>query len=82
MRKWHAEWTVSRAIIVAGRCDTLNEQLLTWSSRYKNFKCLVHNKFFEVNIYQKDPVNHIIGASTLPVRAAKLICRRENGRSK
>lgn len=57
MRKWHAEWTVSRAIIVAGRCDTLNEQLLTWSSRYKNFKCLVHNKFFEVNIYQKDPVN-------------------------
>lgn len=25
--------------------------------RYKNFKCTVHNKFFEVNLYQKDPVN-------------------------
>ncbi|KAJ4245736.1 hypothetical protein NW762_013860 [Fusarium torreyae] len=24
---------------------------------YKNFKCQTHNKFFEVNIYQKDPVN-------------------------
>ncbi|TPX14569.1 uncharacterized protein E0L32_005261 [Thyridium curvatum] len=24
---------------------------------YKNFKCEGHNKFFEVNIYQKDPVN-------------------------
>ncbi|OBT82970.1 hypothetical protein VE02_08467 [Pseudogymnoascus sp. 03VT05] len=24
---------------------------------YKNFKCLIHNKFFEVNLYQKDPVN-------------------------
>ncbi|KAI0120744.1 hypothetical protein BJ170DRAFT_688564 [Xylariales sp. AK1849] len=24
---------------------------------YKNFKCEIHNKFFEVNIYQKDPVN-------------------------
>lgn len=25
--------------------------------RYKNFKCTTHNKFFEVNLYQKDPVN-------------------------
>ncbi|KAK0701568.1 hypothetical protein B0T26DRAFT_865322 [Lasiosphaeria miniovina] len=24
---------------------------------YKNFKCDEHNKFFEVNIYQKDPIN-------------------------
>ncbi|KFX91472.1 hypothetical protein O988_07741 [Pseudogymnoascus sp. VKM F-3808] len=24
---------------------------------YKNFRCLIHNKFFEVNLYQKDPVN-------------------------
>ncbi|TGO51704.1 hypothetical protein BOTNAR_0346g00020 [Botryotinia narcissicola] len=24
---------------------------------YKNFKCTSHNKFFEVNLYQKDPVN-------------------------
>ncbi|KFY48721.1 hypothetical protein V495_01088 [Pseudogymnoascus sp. VKM F-4514 (FW-929)] len=24
---------------------------------YKNFKCDIHNKFFEFNIYQKNPVN-------------------------
>jgi len=24
---------------------------------YKNFKCRQHNKFFELNIYQRDPVN-------------------------
>ncbi|KAF2132982.1 hypothetical protein P153DRAFT_393922 [Dothidotthia symphoricarpi CBS 119687] len=24
---------------------------------YKNFKCAAHNKFFELNVYQKDPVN-------------------------
>ncbi|KAK6597669.1 hypothetical protein ACHAQE_007197 [Botrytis cinerea] len=24
---------------------------------YKNFKCTPHNKFFEVNLYQRDPVN-------------------------
>jgi hypothetical protein len=25
--------------------------------RYKNFKCDAHNKFFEVNLYQKNPIN-------------------------
>ena len=25
--------------------------------RFKNFKCAAHNKFFEVNVYQKNPVN-------------------------
>lgn len=25
--------------------------------RYKNYKCNAHDKFFEVNLYQKDPVN-------------------------
>ncbi|KAK8118095.1 uncharacterized protein PG998_006376 [Apiospora kogelbergensis] len=24
---------------------------------YKNYKCEVHDKFFELNVYQKDPVN-------------------------
>ncbi|KAL1864014.1 hypothetical protein Daus18300_007979 [Diaporthe australafricana] len=24
---------------------------------YKNYKCDSHNKFFELNLYQKDPVN-------------------------
>ncbi|KAF4627762.1 hypothetical protein G7Y89_g10397 [Cudoniella acicularis] len=24
---------------------------------YKNFKCVAHNKFFELNVYQKNPVN-------------------------
>jgi len=27
------------------------------TTSYKNFKCEEHNKFFEVNMYQKDPVN-------------------------
>ena len=27
------------------------------SCRYKNFTCTSHNKFFELNLYQKDPVN-------------------------
>lgn len=31
--------------------------LLIWSSSYKNFKCGTHNRFFEVNVYQKDAVN-------------------------
>lgn len=26
-------------------------------TRYKNFKCDSHNKFFEFNIYQKNPLN-------------------------
>jgi hypothetical protein len=26
-------------------------------SRYKNFKCASHNKFFELNLYEKDPIN-------------------------
>jgi hypothetical protein len=25
--------------------------------RYKNFKYVDHNRFFELNVYQKDPVN-------------------------
>ncbi|KAE8362792.1 hypothetical protein BDV27DRAFT_146667 [Aspergillus caelatus] len=27
------------------------------NSNYKNFRCTLHNKFFELNLYQKDPVN-------------------------
>jgi hypothetical protein len=26
-------------------------------NRYKNFKCKAHDKFFEVNVYQVNPVN-------------------------
>ncbi|KAJ5552276.1 hypothetical protein N7494_001654 [Penicillium frequentans] len=35
--------------LIAGNFQKLNS--------YKNFKCTTHNKFFEVNLYQKDPVN-------------------------
>lgn len=31
--------------------------LTSLSSRFKNFKCSDHNKFFEMNVYEKDPVN-------------------------
>lgn len=27
------------------------------SYRYKNFKCAKHNRFFEVNVYEKNAVN-------------------------
>jgi hypothetical protein len=27
------------------------------SYRFKNFKCVAHNKFFELNLYERDPVN-------------------------
>jgi hypothetical protein len=33
--------------------------------RYKNFRCHVHNKFFEVNLYQKNPTNTHHWRSTL-----------------
>ncbi|KAJ5385298.1 hypothetical protein N7517_003209 [Penicillium concentricum] len=35
--------------LIAGNFQKLNS--------YKNFKCTAHNKFFEINLYQKDPVN-------------------------
>ncbi|KAJ5193616.1 hypothetical protein N7491_000947 [Penicillium cf. griseofulvum] len=35
--------------LIAGNFQKLNS--------YKNFKCTMHNKFFEVNLYQKDPIN-------------------------
>lgn len=32
--------------------------MVNWRvNSYKNFKCTPHNKFFEMNLYQKDPVN-------------------------
>lgn len=27
------------------------------SFRFKNFKCDIHDRFFEINLYQKDPIN-------------------------
>jgi hypothetical protein len=27
------------------------------SCRYKNFRCAAHNKFFELNLYEKNPIN-------------------------
>lgn len=34
----------------------IGHRLLT-RCRYKNWKCNEHNKFFEVNVYQKNPTN-------------------------
>ena len=39
------------------RSNWQRKESLTWNSRYQNFRCSVHDKFFELNIYQKDPVN-------------------------
>ncbi|CAO2656612.1 Nn.00g054150.m01.CDS01 [Neocucurbitaria sp. VM-36] len=40
---------VSEQWLIDGNFEKLNA--------YKNFKCVAHNKFFEVNVYQKNPVN-------------------------
>lgn len=37
-------------------CSRCQLQLYA-ASRYKNFKCDWHNKFFKVYLYQKDPIN-------------------------
>ncbi|PSN70712.1 hypothetical protein BS50DRAFT_659461 [Corynespora cassiicola Philippines] len=37
--------------------DSLIQANFKKLNSYKNYKCDEHNKFFEVNIYQKDPVN-------------------------
>lgn len=31
--------------------------LIINTCRYKNFRCEKHNKFFEINLYQKNPIN-------------------------
>jgi len=40
--------------VVKENCPFYDNWYLT---RYKNFRCDVHNKFFEANLYQKNPVN-------------------------
>ncbi|GME61652.1 mfs multidrug transporter [Neofusicoccum parvum] len=40
---------ITEADLIAANYKKLNT--------YKNFKCVQHNKFFEVNVYEKDPVN-------------------------
>jgi hypothetical protein len=56
---------------MACRCQFREVEQVYWNSRltdkdmvtrlldfsFKNYKCAIHNKFFEVNVYQKDPVN-------------------------
>ncbi|KAE9365463.1 hypothetical protein N431DRAFT_496544 [Stipitochalara longipes BDJ] len=45
----------------AGFCEVLEQDLIESNyqkvNSFKNFKCVAHNKFFELNLYQKDPVN-------------------------
>lgn len=47
--------------------------------RYKNFRCSAHNKFFEVNLYQKHPTNRHHWRSTLarPSRDIDLAFREQ-----
>src|SRR5439155_3048055 len=63
MRPDRGELYQSQFVSYHRPCRNLN--LLTNQSRsshliacrYKNFKCTSHNKFFELNLYQKDSVN-------------------------
>jgi hypothetical protein len=49
------------------------------ASRYKNFRCQKHNKFFELNLYEKNPTNTHHWRATLarPSRDIDLQYRRE-----
>ena len=49
--------------------------LLTLKTRYKNFKCDAHNKFFEVNLYQKNPINKHHWRANIPDLLEKLTCK-------
>ncbi|KAJ5302208.1 hypothetical protein N7508_007071 [Penicillium antarcticum] len=48
---------VTEQDLITGNFQKLNSHRKLIKHRYKNFKCTTHNKFFEVNLYQKDPVN-------------------------
>ena len=54
--------------------------LLFNASRFKNFKCEQHNRFFEVNLYQKNPVNahHLRANLARPSRDIDLTFRSKD----
>lgn len=42
---------------VRNKCQFFLDMKSLRSSRYKNFRCEHHDKFFEVNLYQNNPIN-------------------------
>lgn len=40
--------------------------------RYKNFNCAVHNKCFELNTYEEDPINKRRGRANIDGPAAAI----------
>ncbi|KAI1410703.1 hypothetical protein F5Y13DRAFT_70979 [Hypoxylon sp. FL1857] len=46
----------SEAFIEVTEDDLIDANFQKLNS-YKNFRCDAHNKFFEINLYQKDPIN-------------------------
>ncbi|KAK4068683.1 hypothetical protein Purlil1_13730 [Purpureocillium lilacinum] len=62
--------------------DEVNEDALIQANfqklnTYKNYKCDNHNKFFELNVYQKDPINRHHWRANLarPAREIDLVPR-------
>lgn len=55
-------------------CTELN------SFRYKNFRCARHNKFFEVNLYQRNPIvkHHWRANLARPAQNIDLALRQSN----
>ena len=68
-RMW--SWTVPRV---------LDPVLTVRFCRYKNFRCQNHNRFFEVNLYQKNPTNahHWRANLARPSRDIDLAFRRKD----
>ncbi|KAH6715605.1 hypothetical protein BKA61DRAFT_428306, partial [Leptodontidium sp. MPI-SDFR-AT-0119] len=52
---------LNEASVAEGFKEVTEKQLIDANfeklNSYKNFKCTVHNKFFELNLYRKNPVN-------------------------
>ncbi|KAI4957781.1 hypothetical protein J4E86_004920 [Alternaria arbusti] len=69
----------SKRYFVTGSDGTFAEVTEQWLidadfekvNTFKNFKCAAHNKFFEVNVYQKNPVNAHIWRTNIARPAAQ-----------
>ncbi|KAI9801895.1 MAG: hypothetical protein M1833_002209 [Piccolia ochrophora] len=59
--------------------DDLIESNFEKLNSYKNYRCKIHNKFFEVNLYKKDPINthHWRSNVARPSRDIDLVFRQQ-----
>ncbi|KAK8088429.1 MFS multidrug transporter [Apiospora hydei] len=56
-KRYFAPTSASPSEFVEVAEDDLIQANFQKLNSYKNYKCGTHDRFFEVNIYQKDPIN-------------------------